>query len=59
MDLIDYSEEKFNEIKNEMNEFLNNLNVYPLKYIPISAFYGENITSKSEKMPWYKGEYST
>jgi bifunctional enzyme CysN/CysC/sulfate adenylyltransferase subunit 1 len=56
MDLIDYSEEKFNEIKQDMNEFLNNLHVYPLKYIPISAFYGENITTKSDKMPWYKGE---
>ncbi|MCX7746491.1 MAG: GTP-binding protein [Clostridia bacterium] len=56
MDLIDYSEEKFNSIKQEMNEFLNNLHVYPMKYIPISAFYGENMTSQSEKMPWYKGE---
>lgn len=56
MDLIGYSEEKFNEIKRDMNEFLNNLHVYPLKYIPISAFYGENITSHSEQMTWYKGE---
>lgn len=56
MDLIGYSEEKFNEIKQAMNEFLNNLNVYPLKYIPISAFFGENMTAPSEKMPWYKGE---
>ncbi|MDS1030253.1 GTP-binding protein [Bacillota bacterium LX-D] len=56
MDLIDYSEEKFNEIKFQMNEFLNNLHVYPLKYIPISAFHGENITQISEKMPWYQGE---
>jgi len=56
MDLIDYSEEKFNAIKQEMNEFLNSLHVYPLKYIPVSAFHGENITLPSEKMPWYKGE---
>lgn len=56
MDLIDYSEEKFNAIKQEMNEFLNGLHVYPLKYIPISAFNGENITTESDKMPWYKGE---
>lgn len=56
MDLIDYSEEKFIDIKSEMNEFLNNLRVYPLKYIPISAFHGENMTEKSLKMPWYKGE---
>jgi sulfate adenylyltransferase subunit 1 len=56
MDLIDYSEQKFNKIKREMNDFLTNLHVYPLKYIPISAFYGENIVSKSSKMPWYRGE---
>jgi bifunctional enzyme CysN/CysC/sulfate adenylyltransferase subunit 1 len=56
MDLIDYEEDKFNEIRREMNKFLNNLHVYPLKYIPISAFYGENITSNSDRMPWYKGE---
>ncbi len=55
MDLVDYSEERFNEIQDQFNEFLNNLNIYPEKYIPISAFHGENITSKSSKMPWYKG----
>ena len=56
MDLVDYSEERFNEIQNSFNEFLNNLNIYPEKYIPISAFYGENIASKSEKYAWYKGD---
>ncbi|MBU3201041.1 GTP-binding protein [Clostridium estertheticum] len=56
MDLIDYSQEKFNVIKDEMNAFLKKLNVHPMSYIPISAFYGENLTSKSEKLSWYKGE---
>lgn len=56
MDMIDFSEEKFKEIKYEISNFLDRLNVYPLKYIPVSAFLGENITKKSEKMPWYKGE---
>lgn len=56
MDLIQYSEEKFQAIKEEMNEFLNSLHVYPLKYIPVSAFHGENITTSSDKMPWYKGQ---
>jgi bifunctional enzyme CysN/CysC/sulfate adenylyltransferase subunit 1 len=56
MDLIDYSEEKFNAIRQEMNEFLNSLRVYPMKYIPISAFHGENMTEKSTKMPWYNGD---
>ncbi len=55
MDLIDYSEEKYHAIKEEFNVFLNTLQVTPLDYIPISAFYGENIASYSDKMPWYKG----
>jgi sulfate adenylyltransferase subunit 1 len=54
MDLIDYSLKKFNAIKTEMNDFLHNLHVYPLKYIPISAFYGDNIIAHSDKMPWYQ-----
>ncbi len=54
MDLVDYKEEVFNTICQEMSTFLGALGVYPLKYIPISAFYGENIISQSEKMPWYK-----
>lgn len=55
MDLIDYSQEKFEQIKSEMNNFLGELNVHPLEYIPISAFYGENLTAKSDKMPWFTG----
>ena len=54
MDLVDYKEEVFHTIRQEMSTFLGALGVYPLKYIPISAFYGENITSHSDKMPWYK-----
>lgn len=54
MDLIDYSQKKFNAIQQEMNMFLNSLQVYPEKYIPISAFNGENITTSSDKMPWYQ-----
>ena len=56
MDLIEYSEEQFNQIRQDMNAFLHDLQVYPLKYIPISGFYGENITETSDKMPWYQGE---
>lgn len=56
MDLIDYSQEKYNQIKQEFNDFLGTLHVFPLEYIPVSAFSGENITYKSAKMPWYTGE---
>ncbi len=54
MDLIDYSQQKFNQIRDSFNEFLGNLKVHPLKYIPVSAFLGENITKLSDKMPWYQ-----
>ena len=56
MDLIDYSEEKFNKIQDDFNEFLSNLNIYPIKYIPMSAYHGENVVTKSKEMAWYKGE---
>lgn len=56
MDMIEYSEDKFEQILSEMSKFLNNLDVYPLKYIPVAALYGENITTSSSKMPWYLGE---
>ncbi|MHB1420569.1 MAG: GTP-binding protein [Bacillota bacterium] len=55
MDLIDYSEDKYNHIQREMNQFLHSLHVYPEMFIPVSAFQGENIISYSEKMPWYDG----
>jgi sulfate adenylyltransferase large subunit len=56
MDLVGYSEERYKEIERDFNEFLNPLGVRPIEYIPISAYYGENITSKSDELGWYKGE---
>lgn len=55
MDLVDYSEDRFNYLQEEFNDYLSNLNIYPEKYVPISAFNGENVTSKPKSMPWYKG----
>ncbi|WP_434630459.1 GTP-binding protein [Thermoanaerobacterium thermosaccharolyticum] len=49
MDLIDYSEEKFLDVKSDMDTFLKSINVFPQKYIPVSAFYGENIALRSKK----------
>jgi sulfate adenylyltransferase subunit 1 len=56
MDLVDFSEAKFNEIQLKMNKFLNGLNVFPLMYIPVSALLGENVAFASAEMPWYKGK---
>lgn len=52
MDLVDYSQERFLSIKEEFNRFLGNLNIHPIEYIPISAYYGENVTKLSDEMPW-------
>ena len=56
MDLVDYSQEKYEEIKRDFDRFLNTLGVYPLKYIPVSAYNGENIATRSDKMKWYDEE---
>ncbi len=55
MDLIDYSEEKFNTIKKDIKEFFSSLDMSVSEFIPVSGFLGENIAAKSDKMPWYKG----
>jgi sulfate adenylyltransferase large subunit len=55
MDLIQYSEETFNQIKNEFLKFLANVGIKPLFIIPISAREGANISHKSPQMKWFKG----
>lgn len=56
MDLVDYSEEVYESVKKDMSEFLSTLKVYPIGYIPVSAYYGENILTSSEKLDWFNGE---
>lgn len=58
MDLVDFSEEKYNIIKGEI-EYLASKSGYKnqnLTFIPLSALQGDNVVEKSENMPWYKGE---
>ena len=56
MDLVDYSEAKFEAIKSEYLAFLEKLGVHPSAFIPVSAREGVNIAAGSQKeMPWYKG----
>ena len=56
MDLVDFSEDVFNKIKDEYSAFLKEINVNPIEIIPISAFNGDNMVKKSDKTPWYKGQ---
>ncbi|MEU7899061.1 sulfate adenylyltransferase subunit CysN [Nonomuraea sp. NPDC049152] len=55
MDLVEYSEERFEEIREEFTAFASKLNVADLTFIPISALNGDNVVSRSENMPWYQG----
>ncbi len=55
MDLIDYSEERFNSIVQEFEGLLEQLNLNKVTYIPLSAFKGDNITESSNHTPWYSG----
>ncbi len=56
MDLMDYSEEVFNRIRDEYLEFADDLDTGDLTFIPMSALKGDNVVHASEKMPWYEGE---
>lgn len=56
MDLVDYSEARFNEIVAEFKDFSSRLDsLVDLSFIPISALKGDNVVDRSEKMPWYQG----
>lgn len=55
MDLVDFSEGVFNNIKQEYQKIAAKLNLKNVYYIPISARDGDNVVNYSEKTPWYKG----
>ena len=56
MDLVGYSEERFNEITKQIDELSKELGLASVKIIPVSATEGDNITVKSDNTPWYPGE---
>ncbi len=55
MDLVDYSEERFDQIVEEFGHFASKLEITDLTFIPISALKGDNVVERSEKTPWYAG----
>ncbi len=57
MDMVNYSQEKFEEVKKAVSELLKSVqyNVDEIQFIPISALQGDNVVKKSDKMPWYNG----
>ncbi len=56
MDLVDFSEQRFNEICDDYRELAKSLNIEEIHFKPISALEGDNVVSQSEKTPWYQGE---
>ena len=56
MDLVNYSKNKYEDIKKEYLEFLEKIGIEPLNVIPISAYNGDNVTQKSKNMKWYTGK---
>jgi bifunctional enzyme CysN/CysC len=55
MDLVDYSEERFEEIREQFTEFAQKLELNDVTFIPISAFVGDNVVDRSAHMTWYEG----
>lgn len=56
MDLVDYREERFEEIKKDIEQLSESLNLAHVTVIPVSATEGDNVTKKSANTPWYKGK---
>ena len=56
LDLVGYSEEIFNNIKEEYSKMAEQLSLNNVVYIPISALNGDNIVDQSENLNWYKGK---
>uniref|UniRef100_UPI004053824C sulfate adenylyltransferase subunit CysN n=1 Tax=Pseudomonas sp. TaxID=306 RepID=UPI004053824C len=56
MDLVDFSEQTFNQIRDDYLAFAAHLNIPNIQFVPMSALRGDNVVSRSEVMGWYHGE---
>lgn len=58
MDAANYDEKRFNEIKDEATKLLKPIGYKTdeMPFVPVSAWQGDNVAKKSDKMPWYKGK---
>ena len=55
MDLVEWSQPRFEEISREFRDFATRLDVHDLTFVPMSALLGDNVVNASEHMPWYTG----
>ena len=56
MDLVNFSEETFNDIRNEYLELTKHLGIEDVTCFPLSALEGDNVVERSERTPWYEGQ---
>ena len=55
MDLVDYNEDVYQELKQDLKAFSSKLKTKDISYIPISALMGDNVVNRNNNMPWYQG----
>jgi bifunctional enzyme CysN/CysC len=55
MDLVDWNQDRFEEIKAEFRSFAMKLDVHDLSFLPISALHGDNVVHRSPNSPWFEG----
>jgi sulfate adenylyltransferase large subunit len=55
MDLVDWDEQVFEQIEDELTDWAARLDVWDITFIPISALHGDNVVERSAAMPWYAG----
>jgi bifunctional enzyme CysN/CysC len=55
MDLVEYSQERFEEIRQQFTEFATRLELRDVTFIPISALNGDNVVDRSDNMKWFDG----
>ena len=55
MDLVDYSQDRYEEIRDSYESFVTQLDIPDVNFIPLSALKGDNVVETSDKMPWYHG----
>lgn len=55
MDLVAWSQDRFEEVKDEFRSFATKLDVHDLTFVPMSALGGDNVVHRTQHMPWYEG----
>ena len=56
MDLVDFSEKRFEEIRQDFVNFASKLEVKDIRFVPVAALLGDNVVNAGSNMPWYQGE---